>query len=73
MKSNTRKDVNQRAFSVVQITTGEEAKPTPTKAQEDGRKGGLKGGAVRAKRLTAEQRSEIAKKAAQKRWLSEQK
>lgn len=33
-----------------------------------GRKGGLKGGKARAAKLTAEQRSEIAKKAAQKRW-----
>lgn len=33
-----------------------------------GRLGGLKGGAARAKALTKKQRSEIAKKAAQKRW-----
>ena len=33
-----------------------------------GRKGGLKGGRVRAERLTAEQKSEIGKKAAQARW-----
>lgn len=35
-----------------------------------GRKGGLKGGRARAAKLTPEQRSEIAKKAAQKRWGS---
>jgi hypothetical protein len=33
-----------------------------------GRKGGLKGGKARAAKLTAKQRSEIAKKAAQARW-----
>ncbi|MDB4285516.1 hypothetical protein N9903_01265 [bacterium] len=33
-----------------------------------GRLGGLKGGVARAKKLTAEQRSEIARKAAKARW-----
>jgi hypothetical protein len=33
-----------------------------------GRLGGLKGGPARARKLTKEQRSEIAKKAAQARW-----
>jgi hypothetical protein len=33
-----------------------------------GRLGGLKGGVARAAKLTAEQRKEIAKKAAAKRW-----
>lgn len=33
-----------------------------------GRKGGLKGGKARAAKLTPEQRSAIAKKAAQSRW-----
>jgi hypothetical protein len=33
-----------------------------------GRLGGKKGGAARAKKLTAEQRQEIARKAAQARW-----
>lgn len=34
-----------------------------------GRLGGLKGGKARANNLTPEQRKEIAKKAAQTRWL----
>lgn len=38
------------------------------KAVEAGRLGGLKGGKARAKKLTAEERREIAKKAALKRW-----
>jgi hypothetical protein len=64
----TRKDLNQTAFSIVRQATGEETKPEPTKAQQDGRKGGLKGGVVRAAKLSPEQRSEIAKKAATMRW-----
>jgi hypothetical protein len=68
----TKKDLNQSAFSIVQQATGE-AVPEPIDkkkkaAQESGRRGGLIGGAVRASRLTPEQRSEIAKKAAAKRW-----
>ncbi len=35
-----------------------------------GRLGGLKGGKVRAKSLSAKRRSEIAKKAAAKRWTT---
>jgi hypothetical protein len=34
-----------------------------------GRLGGLKGGKARAEKLTSEQRTEIAKKAANQRWL----
>lgn len=41
---------------------------TKREIQELGRKGGLKGGKKRAASLTREQRSEIAKKAAQARW-----
>jgi hypothetical protein len=67
-KSNPRKDINETAFSIVEIATGEKEKPVPTKAQETGREGGLKGGKERAAKLTAEKRSEIAKKAAQSRW-----
>ena len=37
-------------------------------AVELGRRGGLKGGKVRAKRLSKKRRSEIARKAAQARW-----
>jgi hypothetical protein len=35
-----------------------------------GRKGGLKGGKARAERMTPEERSESARKAAQARWRS---
>lgn len=46
-------------------------KPKPAKdpaAVALGRKGGKKGGVARAAKLTAEQRSEIARKAVQARW-----
>ncbi len=38
-----------------------------------GRLGGKKGGVARAKKLTAEQRREIAKKAAEARWKKKKK
>lgn len=67
-----RKDLNQTAFSIVQQATGEVVpEPIDEKkkaAQESGRRGGLKGGTARSAALTPEQRSEIAKKAAAKRW-----
>ena len=57
---------------MVQQATGEVVpEPIDDKkkaAQESGRRGGLKGGTARAEALTPEQRSEIAKKAAAKRW-----
>ena len=67
-------DTNQLAKSIVDEATMEELLQ---KAVEDGknpaavllgRLGGLKGGKARAATLTAEQRSEIAKKAASARW-----
>ena len=47
--------------------TPEEPKKNPA-AVALGRLGGLKGGKARAEKLTAQQRSEIAKKAARARW-----
>jgi len=60
------------AFRVVQEATGQTEAETNKKQDIDfaalGRKGGLKGGKARADKLTPEQRSEIAKKAALVRW-----
>jgi hypothetical protein len=42
-------------------------------AEALGRLGGLRGGRARAEKLTAEERKEIAKKAAQKRWSKAKK
>jgi hypothetical protein len=59
-------DLNKMAYRVVQHAT--EPREEPSAAQEGGRKGGLKGGKARAEKLTAAQRSEIARKAAEARW-----
>lgn len=67
------RDPNQLAKLIVDLATGEKSEEgpvTPTPAQEFARSGGLRGGAARAKALTPEQRREIAKKAAAKRWGS---
>lgn len=66
------RDLNQLAKSIVDEATGQtDALPEDTRdplAVELGRRGGLKGGKARAAKLTPEQRSEIARKAAAKRW-----
>lgn len=72
-KRSSRLDLNQLAKRIVDEATGEveETLPPPEKNQaavELGRLGGKKGGKARAEKLTPEQRSEIAKNAAQKRW-----
>lgn len=67
------RDLNSLAAAIVGEATGE-TQPEPEDDGKDpaavalGRKGGLKGGAARAAKLTPEQRSEIAKKAAAARW-----
>lgn len=58
-------DVIGNAVKVMRIATGE---IEDNAAPEHARKGGLKGGAARAKSLSPNRRSEIAKKAAKKRW-----
>lgn len=71
------RDINQRAASTVAMATGEtlesHSEVTEVEASEEERHAaavtlGRKGGQTRAKRLTAEQRKEIARNAAQKRW-----
>lgn len=66
------RDVNQLAKSIVDEATGQaEALPPDTRdplAVELGRRGGLKGGRARADKLTPEERSEAARKAAASRW-----
>jgi len=64
------RDPSQRAKKTLDLFTGE-IEPERVKdpaAVELGRRGGLKGGKARAQKLSPEQRSEIAKKAAQVRW-----
>jgi hypothetical protein len=68
------RDFNQIAFETVQKATGQmpkEEPPDPNKnpaAVTLGRLGGLRGGKARAKKLSPEQRQEIAKRAASARW-----
>lgn len=57
-------DIVGNAIRVARIATGEEKEDTPSKT----RKGGLRGGKMRAKSLTPEERSEIARIAASARW-----
>lgn len=71
-----RPDVAETAFRVMQEAIGEAPKTLPPSERTEknadavkrGRKGGKKGGKVRAQRLTAPKRSAIAKDAAQTRW-----
>lgn len=61
-------DLNRLAASIVGDATDEtRAEPESPQARA-GRAGGLRGGKARAQRLSATQRGEIARKAAQARW-----
>ena len=69
------RDVNQRAKATLDLMTGEiepePERPKDPRAVESGRRGGQIGGAARAAKLTPEQRSASARKAAQARWTPE--
>jgi len=70
------RDPNQLAKSIIDIATGQKPDRDPTpeervksaEAVARGKAGGAKGGPARAASLTAEQRAEIARVAAQTRW-----
>lgn len=66
-------DLNRLAASIVDDATDEDKYAQPDGGKDPaavslGRRGGLKGGRARAEKLTAEQRSEIARRAAYVRW-----
>lgn len=77
-KKKRPRDVNRLAKAIVDEATGEAPEVTTDDAPANegknpaavalGRLGGKKGGKARAAKLTKEQRSEIATKAAQARW-----
>jgi hypothetical protein len=71
-KPTKKKDVNQLANAMMEaIANGELPKTTDGKdplAVALGRRGGLKGGPARMAMLTAEERSELGRKAIQTRW-----
>jgi hypothetical protein len=67
------RDINQLAAAILEEATSEESEQpvVPEKNEHAaalGKLGGKKGGPARAAKLTPEQRSEIAKKAATARW-----
>jgi hypothetical protein len=62
------RDTNQLAKFIVDLSTGDECEPEESVKAKAGRLGGLKGGKARAESLSPEQRSAIAKKAAEARW-----
>jgi hypothetical protein len=78
--SKKRLDLNELAAQIVGEATGEivpEDEPKPDDGKDPaavalGRKGGLKGGRARAEKLTAEERREIARKAAVTRWAKQE-
>jgi hypothetical protein len=66
-------DVNQMASNLIDAIAGDLPAEQPDSGKNPaavalGRLGGLKGGKARAKKLSKERRSEIARKAARKRW-----
>ncbi len=67
------RDPNQLAKLIVDLATGEAEEPDPDEGKDPaavalGRKGGLRGGKARAAKMTADERSEAAKRAALARW-----
>lgn len=71
-RSSKPADINRMAAAIVESATDEaEFDPYAGKnpaAVELGRKGGRKGGKARAAKMSPEERSEAARKAANKRW-----
>jgi len=71
------RDLNSLAASIVDDATDETPAPEPVEPEKDpaavalGRRGGLRGGKARAERMSAEERREAAKRAAQARWHGE--
>lgn len=72
-RSRKPRDLNQMAAAIVDRSTSDEPAPDPDEGKNPaavalGRLGGKKGGKARAEKLTAEKRSEIARRAAAGRW-----
>lgn len=61
-------DLNRLAAAIVGDATDETTPEPESPEARAGRAGGHKGGKIRAERLTAKQRSEAARRAAQARW-----
>jgi hypothetical protein len=61
-------DLNRLAAAIVGNATDETSPKPENPRAKAGRVGGSKGGKTRAERMTAEERSRAAKKAAEARW-----
>ena len=61
-------DLNRLAARIVGEATDETPKEPETSQAKAGRRGGQKGGKARAKKLSPEERSAVARKAARARW-----
>ncbi len=75
-RSSKPRDLNSMAAAIVAQATSDEPVPDPDEGKNPaavalGRLGGQKGGKARAAKLTPEQRSDAARKAAQARWVKE--
>lgn len=62
------RDANQLAKLMIDIATGDASEPPETALTKRASKAGEAGGPARAKALTSEQRSDIARIAAAARW-----
>jgi hypothetical protein len=72
-RSSKPRDLNAMAAAIVAQATSDEPIPGPDEGKNQaavalGRLGGQRGGKARAAKLSAEQRSEIARRAAAARW-----
>jgi len=67
-RSSKKQDANLTAANIVERATDENKIVKNPAAVALGRLGGLRGGKARAAKLTPAQRSDIAKRAALKRW-----
>lgn len=77
-RSSIDRDLNRMAATIVARATDEEPAPTADDGKNPhavalGRLGGKSGGVARAEKLSAEERSEIARKAARARWSAQKK
>lgn len=63
-------DLNRLAAAIVGDATNETPQEAESQQQLAGRAGGKKGGKSRAARMSPEERSQAARKAAQVRWSS---
>ena len=74
MPKRLSRDINQAAFQMVRRSTESEPEPKPSKSEISrvmsamGQRGGRIGGKRRLETMTAQQRKEVAAKAAEARW-----